>query len=78
MIVVFSKTNYHGTHRDDDVMWCDVMLLNEWHYLVKKTKRGWEKGDSFPEEHLTGKNCDMPWYLRRVVEEHGNDENMQP
>jgi hypothetical protein len=33
------------------------------------------EGDSFPEEHLTWKKCDMPLYLWRLFEEHGNDEN---
>jgi len=51
------------------------MLLNQWHYLLKKNEEKMREGDSFPEVHLTWKNCDMPLYLRRLFEEHGNNEN---
>jgi hypothetical protein len=43
-------------------------------YLKKRRER-MRKGDSFPEEHLTGKNYDMSWYLLRLFEKHGNNEN---
>jgi hypothetical protein len=48
------------------------LMFND--YLKKRRER-MRKGDFFPQEHLTRKNYDMSWYLLRLFEKHGNNEN---